>query len=232
MGELVDRIGLRMLVDGDGIADNFKNNSLYFYNKYQKSDKDVFAIDVKDLMTVMFFHLHYLNDSNWMKWSPIFVTNYKKIGNKIIVFGVNFNFIPLEIRAFLFDEFITEEDLDQNKPLNVSYEGMYNELIKFGYEYSIVEYDVRLIKLVHRIDMSLVPRFLMSGHPKNKYDAKKLYQIWKAKIKTRNQRNSEMSQALITDFFEVSDEINENYKVLKNHITRLQNSLRKYGSQS
>ncbi len=29
MGELVDRIGLRMLVDGDGIADNFKNNSLY-----------------------------------------------------------------------------------------------------------------------------------------------------------------------------------------------------------
>jgi hypothetical protein len=28
MGELVDRIGLRMLVDGDGLADNFKNNSL------------------------------------------------------------------------------------------------------------------------------------------------------------------------------------------------------------
>jgi hypothetical protein len=29
MGELVDRIGLRMLVDGDGLADNFKNNSSY-----------------------------------------------------------------------------------------------------------------------------------------------------------------------------------------------------------
>jgi hypothetical protein len=80
--------------------------------------------------------------------------------------------------------------------------------------------------------MGVVPRFLYSGHPKNKYDAQKLYQIWKAKIKTRNQRNSEMSQALMTDFFDVSDEINENYKVLKNHITRLQNSLRKYGSQS
>ena len=44
MGELVDRIGLRMLVDGDGLADNFKKNSLYFYDKYQKSYKSVKSI--------------------------------------------------------------------------------------------------------------------------------------------------------------------------------------------
>ena len=56
--------------------------------------------------------------------------------------------------------------------------------------------------------------------------------MWKAKIKTRTQRDNEMSQALITDLFEVSDEISENYKVLKNHINRLQNSIKKYGSQS
>ena len=231
MGELVDRIGLRMLVDGDGIADNFKNNSLYFYNKYQKSDKDVFAVDVKDLMPGMFFHLHYLDSSNWMKWSPIFVTNYKKIGKQIIVFGVNLNFIPLEVRAFLFDKFITEEDLDQNRPLKVNYEGMYAELIKFGFEYSIVEYDVRFVKLVHRIDMSLVPRFLISGHPKNKYDPGKLFDIWQVKLKDKDKRHQEIMNSSMAEFYDVRGEISEKYVLLKKHIQRIQTNQKKYGNK-
>ena len=63
MGELVDRIGLRMLVDGDGLADNFKNNSLHFYNKYEKSDKDVKAVGVSDILPGNFYHFHYLDRS-------------------------------------------------------------------------------------------------------------------------------------------------------------------------
>ena len=50
MGELIDRIGLRMLVDGDGLADNYKNNSVYFYEKYQKSDANVTAIDISNII--------------------------------------------------------------------------------------------------------------------------------------------------------------------------------------
>jgi hypothetical protein len=41
-----------------------------------------------------------------------------------------------------------------------------------------------------------------------------------------------MSKALITDFFEASDEISKNYDVLRGHIQRLQSSLEKYGRQS
>lgn len=80
--------------------------------------------------------------------------------------------------------------------------------------------------------MNAIPRFLYAGHPKNKYDAKKLYDIWKVKLKTQNQRDAEMSKALITDFFEASDEISKNYDVLRGHIQRLQSSLEKYGRQS
>lgn len=47
--QLIDRIGLRMLVDGDGLADNYKNNTLYFYNKYKNSDELVTAIGLKDI---------------------------------------------------------------------------------------------------------------------------------------------------------------------------------------
>lgn len=230
MGELVERIGLRMLVDGDGIADNFKNNSLFFYDKYQKSDKDVCSIAINDIQPGMFYHFQYMDDSNWMKWSPVFVTNYKKISNQIIIFAVNFNFIPLEIRAFLFDKFIVEDNFDKNKPLSVNYEGMYSELIKYGFEYALVEYNAIQLKIVHRIDMNLLPRFLISQHPKNKYDPAKLFDIWKAKIGDKDKRNQEIMKSMINDFYDINGEISEKYVLLKDHIKRVQTSYKKYGN--
>jgi hypothetical protein len=231
MGELVDRIGLRMLVDGDGLADNFKNNSLYFYEKYQKSDASVKAIDIKDVLPGSFYHFHYLDDSNWMRYSPVFVTNFKKISNQVIIFAVNFNFIPLEVRAYLFDNFMVEEDFEKDKPLKVNYEGMYAELIKYGFEYALVEYNAAQIKLVHRIEMNSVPRFIIAGHPKNKYDPGKLFDIWKVKIADKDKRNQEIMKSTIDDFYDTKGEINEKYVVLKKHIQRIQTNMKKYGGR-
>jgi hypothetical protein len=231
MGELVNRIGLRMLVDGDGLADNFKNNSLYFYDKYQKSDKNVRAVGVNDILPGNFYHFHYLDSSNWMMFSPVFVTNFKKISNQIIIFGVNFNFIPLEVRAYLFDNFMIEEDFEKDRPLKVNYDGMYSELIKYGFEYALVEYNALQIKMVHRIEMDSVPRFLISAHPKNKYDPGKLFDIWQVKLKDKDKRNQEIMNSTIDDFFDTKGEINEKYVVLKKHIQRIQTNLRKFGNR-
>ena len=52
MGSLQDRVDLDLLVNGDGLADNFKNNSLYFYNKYQKSDDVVTSINISDIQII------------------------------------------------------------------------------------------------------------------------------------------------------------------------------------
>jgi hypothetical protein len=227
MGKLVDKIGLRMLVDGDGLADNFKDNSLNFYEKYQKSDKDVNSIDVKDIFPGGFYHFHYQDDSNWMKYSPVFVTSFKKISNQIIIFAVNFNFIPLEVRASLLDNFMTEEDFEKDRLLDVDYECMYAELIK----YALVEYNAIQIKIVHKISVESVPRFLMSAHPKNKYDPAKLFDIWKAKIGDKSARNQEIMKSMIDDFYDTTGQINEKYVLLKNHIKRIQNSAKKYGGK-
>ena len=54
-----------------------------------------------------------------MMYSPVFVTNFKKISNQIIIFGINLNFIPLEVRAYLFDKFITKSNFDNNKSKNL-----------------------------------------------------------------------------------------------------------------
>lgn len=229
MGELIERIKLTNLVHGDGIADAFKNNSMFFYEAYTTSDKLVMSIPRGKIQLGGFYFIHYKDDSNWMKWSPIFTVDVKKFDNLIILYGVNFNFIPLAIRSTIFDKYITEEDFEKDKLLEVSFEGVYKELFKYGFEYAIVEYNLSQIERIHKISLEMVPRFIYSQHPKNKYDPKKLYSIWESKIDDKIERHREMSSALIDDFYKASDDIMDSYKQLENHINRLQKSLQKYG---
>ena len=69
MGELAERVKINLLVNGNGIPDNFKNNSLYFYNKYQSSTPEVLSVSVTDIQPGGFYFLHYLDTSNWMQFS-------------------------------------------------------------------------------------------------------------------------------------------------------------------
>lgn len=229
MGELLERIKLSNLVHGNGIVENFKNNSLFFYDAYSKSDKNITNITRGKIQLGGFYHLHYHDDSNWMRYSPIFTVDFKKFENLIIIHGVNFNFIPLEIRSTIFDKFMVKDNFEKDMLLPVTFEGVYKELIKYGFEYAIVEYNLAQVEVVHKICMDLVPRFLYAQHPRNKYDPKKLYEIWNSKIADKEQRHQEMSRSLIEDFYTVSDDILENYKVLKKHIGRIQKSIEKYG---
>lgn len=228
MGSLQDKVDLSLLVNGNGVADNFKNNSLYFYNKYQQSDKVVTNVKISDIQLGGFYFLHYMDDSNWMKWSPVFTIDYKKLSNMIVLFGVNFNFIPMEVRVAIFDKFISEEDFEKDRPLKVDYEGVYNELRKYGFEYAITEFNLAQVKLVHRISLEVLPRFLYSQHPQNKYDPNKLIQIWGAKIDDRDKRHKEIMLSALSDFYDSKKEISSKYDVLKEHIQRLQKSIEKY----
>lgn len=229
MGELAERVKLSLLVNGNGIPDNFKNNSLFFYEKYNKSDSDVESKSISDIYPGGFYHFHYLDDSNWMKYSPVFVVDYKKFSNKIVAFGINFNFIPIEVRTMIFDRYITEKDFEEDRLLKIDFEGVYNELRKLGFEYSLVEYDVSRIKIVHKIELNLIPRFLYSQHPKNVYDPNKLIQIWDAKISKRDERHKEMMMSSIDEFFDMNSEISEKYSVLRNHVGRIKRNMNKYG---
>jgi hypothetical protein len=147
----------------------------------------------------------------------------------IVILGVNFNFIPLEVRAAIFDRYITKNDMEKNNLLKVNHEGMYKALLEYGYEYALVEYNLSQVKSVHMINMSLSPQFLYSGYPINVYDPKKLYEIWKKKLQNREKRHQEMMKSIISDFYDISNEIDENYNVLRKHIDRIRKSYEKYG---
>ena len=229
MGELLERINKNNKKNGNNIADCYKKNTMFFYNKYQSSSKDVLSIPLVKMNIGGFYFIHYEDDSNWMKFSPIFAVDFRKFENLIVMTAVNFNFIPLEIRATIFDRFLIEDDFEKDQLLNVKHSGMYNVLLEYGYEYALVEYNMRQIKSAHKIDGKLIPDFLYSGHPINKYDPKKLYEIWKKKIETKGERHQEMMRSIISDFYDISNEINENYETLKKHIQRIKSNYKKYG---
>jgi hypothetical protein len=229
MGVLQENTNLQMKVFGGNIVDFYKNNSIYMYEKYLGSDSECRAINISDINPGGFYHFHYLDDSNWMKWSPVFVADYRKLDRLTIILAVNFNFIPLEIRTLIFDKFIIDKDIQENRFLPVDFKGMYTELLRLGFEYAIVEYNVEQLKLVHRISLEILPRFLYSQYPKNKYDPNKLMEIWKAKLEGKEQRHKEMTLLMLDEMYKVSKEINDKYDALGDHIERVRKSLKKFG---
>ncbi len=231
MGYLVEKTKLETKVFGGDIFQFYKNNTLYMYDKYSKSDDSCKAISIPDIVVGGFYHFHYLDDSNWMKYSPVFVADYRKMDKLVIILAVNFNFIPLQVRTMLFDKFITEKDFEKDSYLAVDFKGMYTELLRLGFEYSIVEYNASQIKLVHRISLDLLPRFLYSSYPKNKYDPNKLMEIWTAKLKGKEQRHKEMTLLLLSDVYKISEEIGEKYDILREHIERVRKSFEKFGNK-
>jgi hypothetical protein len=229
MGELLERVKLSKLVYGNGEAENYKNNSLFFFNSYSQSSKFITAVARGQINLGGFYFFHYLDDSNWMKYSPVFTVSFKKFNNIIVILAVNLNFIPLEVRVTIFDKFIKAQDFESDSLLPVTYEGVYKELIKWGFEYAIVEYNVSQIQIAHKISLSQLPRFLNAGHPINIYDPKKLYSIWTAKFDEHFKRHQEMSKLMISDLYDVEKDISEEYDLLKDHIDRIKTSFEKYG---
>lgn len=228
MGELAERVKINLLVYGNDLAENYKTNSLFFYQKYQESSDDCKSVNISNLTSGRFYFFHYKDDSNWMKWAPVYLVDYKKFGNKIILFCVNFNFLPLQLRVGIFDKFISEQDFYKNDFLKVKMNILYDELRKQGFEYSLMEFDAIRINMAHLIHIDLLPRFIIAGHPKNVYDPNKLVAIAKAKAAKSNLRHAEMMKSSINEFYKISKEIPEKYIALRKHILRLQSNAIKY----
>lgn len=230
MGHLLELVELNNLVYGKDVADAYKQNCLYFYQKYTRTDESVKAVRIGDIEPGLFYFLHYKDDSAWMKYSPVFVIDFKKFAGRVIINCVNMNFLPLNVRVMLFDPYIREEDFENpNFYIKAKYDVLYKELRKYMFQWSVMEFSADQITLAHRISFKELPRFIYSGHPMAKYDPGKLVQIWKAKQKDMDARDQEMMQANVKDFFDVDKEISEKYQQLRGHIQRLQKSNRKYG---
>lgn len=228
MGALQERLDLSQKVFGKDITDYFKNNSIYMVDKYSKSDDMCQSIPLSNISMGRFYFFHYEDASNWMKYSPVFTIENRDLKGLKIIIALNFNFLPIEIRSRLFDRFISEEMFEKNSSLEVDFKGIYTELLRYGFEYGIVEYNAVQLKLVHKINLELLPRFLYSSHPSCKYDPQKLVGIWKTKLSTREKRHQELITSTLIDFYDAQSLINNKYDALFGHIKRLQESFDRF----
>ena len=78
-------------MNGTDLVDYYRNNTLFMYDKYSKSESDCEAISKEDIREGGFYFLYYMDDSNWMRYSPIFCCDWRKFSNMIVILGVNFN---------------------------------------------------------------------------------------------------------------------------------------------
>jgi hypothetical protein len=206
----------------------FKNSSAYMMDLYLKANKLCIPIPYGKMRIGQFYFMTYKDDSNWMKFSPILLVDVKKVSNKIIAYGINFNFIPLEIRLQFLDKFISGLD-DVNQLSNINFQIAYSNLIKWGWEYAIVEYSVAQIDRCYQIDWEILPQFICSAHPKVKYDPKKLYEIWVAKLDGKKERDAEIYKSTVDELLKVETLLSGKYTELEDHIKRVQKSIEKYG---
>lgn len=229
---------LRSVVDermGGDVTDNgvlvpyFRQSSEFMYNKYKRPDEYCEAINLSSISKGYFYFFMYADESNWMQLAPVFLCDWKKFDNKIIGYGVNFNFIPIQYRVAIFDKIINNLT-DDNQLSSVNFESMYKILLSVGYEYAIVEFDMSRMKRVYKISYSILPEFLCHTHPAIKYDPINLYNIWKKKLETKADRHQEMIKLIADEFYNVTGEISDKYKELKSHINRLSRNNSKFGS--
>lgn len=232
MGELRKKLGELTKV---GIPNFFKQNSLDYYQLYKSPDNDmVVPKTISNITKGGLYFLYYRDESNWMQLSPILCAD---IRDKRIIFGVNMNFLPLEIRLNLFDDIVISLDNNnkQSKGLEpfhmITFEKIYKKLIRLGFEYAIVEYEIGRIQRVFYINYEKLPYWLYSQHPKNIYDPIKLYSIWEAKLKGRPERHKELMSKLVEDFYNVTDELIDNSASLKGHFQRLKRNQEKFGDK-
>lgn len=178
-------------------------------DKLQNPSQGVEVVNLQDMNPGKFYFLLYNmqgKSSKLEQYAPILFTDWKQLEHTKIVFGLSLNFIPVKLRLRLFDKmFAGQEDLllakddkkkagMQEQPMNgVTYENVYQMLSAIGFEYAIREFDMRLINKVYEISFTQLERFLtMNSQVFTNVDEGKLAQIWKAKLKTRDERHQNL----------------------------------------
>jgi len=229
MGILIDAVNIE---SSNNIVQYFKDNTTELYNNYMNPDGKLIKVTpVSKMIHGRFYFMNYYDESNWMQYSPIFFVDHKEFDGKIIGYGINMNFIPLEIRTGIFDKYLDDLE-DENQFVNINFESAYKMLLKVGYEYALVEYNMEQVARSYSVSIELLPKFLYSTWPSIKYDPLNLYKIWMKKIETRDERHQEIIAMQASDFYEATDEIKEQYTSLKGHLQRIQRNLKKFENLS
>lgn len=174
------------------LADRIKEPTNYFTS--------VKKTDIKVGKFYFFFYDLLGKSTKMEKYSPILLIDQKKVKNKIIYFGLSFNFIPIKIRILFFNTFLNyfEEIINKNAekksvnlelPLEIDLETMIKLLKQINFTYAIRLFESDKLDKVYAISLLDVDKYLSTNSLIfTGVDEKKLGQIWLSKLKKGDDR--------------------------------------------
>ena len=158
---------------------------------------------------------------------PFLFIDYKPMIDNKVLWVMNLNFIPLNIKEAFFSKFLDKFDntLTENSkkktvltetPLpTINYTNMWDETIKYGIDYSIREIRVELLQDLYAIstdDLFLLTTQntqLLTG-----VDEKKLTDIWITKLKNESLGERFDEKKVKADYDNIIKELKETFKFL------------------
>jgi hypothetical protein len=181
----------------------------------------------------MKYDLQKINKSTKMEqFVPFILVDHKPGIDKKVFWILNLNFLPHNIKIAFFSSFLSQYEnlLEQNSKKdnvltelpfpNINYKRMWNELIKFGFEYAIREIRVELINDIFIISsdyvdyMTTLNTQILTG-----VDEAKLNEIWITKLKNEPfEDRVEELKTIKNNYYEIINELQEKFKNLDNKL--------------
>jgi hypothetical protein len=212
----------------------------WLFNKLRLKDKKFVNVGLDNLKVGQFYFMRYdlkgLNKSSRLEqFVPMMVVDYKPLIDKKVVWILNMNFLPINLKESFFSSFLDSQQtiLDNNfeqkewsKELvlkNINYENVWKKLLAFGFEYSIREIRLDLINDIHAVSTDSL-HFLTTQNTQalTGVDEGKLNEIWVTKLKNEKlgDRVKDLTE-IKSNYQNILTELADKFKALNNRIKKL-----------
>lgn len=220
--------------------DYISHSTKWLAGKFRSPDKKTHFVNLKDIQVGSFYFMKYdsrsVNKSSKMEQTvPMLVVDYKDKIDKRVLWILNMNFMPINIKVAFMSSFMEKfpnaekfnaevEDTVSEQPLNsITYDLMWRELIKYGFEYAIREIRVELIEKVLKVStdnlhyLTTVNTQILTG-----VDEGKLNEIWITKLKNESigERAEELLQ-IKNNYYAILEELADKFKFLDRRLKGL-----------
>lgn len=178
---------------------------------------------VKGGMYFVFYDLQG-KTSNLEKWNPILAIDWYDDGTTRQLIGLSCNFIPVAIRAIIFNSicgpnqklFQSNQDVQTTKQeqiSGISFGKISKLLSTVGFEWALRKFDIRKINKCWQINTNNWTEFVMMSTARfTGVDDGKLIEIWQKKISEQEQRQKEVLLEILGDYNKMESELNQRYQ--------------------
>ena len=209
-----------------------KESTKWLLSKVRNNDKKFIKISPKNFKVGSFYFMTYdlkaINKSSKLEQLvPFLLVDYNPTIDKKVFWIMNFNFIPLNIKEAFFTKFLPnfQKTLDNNSIKksvmeettlpNIGYETMWNQLIKFGIDYSLREIRIELIHELYYISTdNLHLLTTQNTQGLTGVDEGKLSEIWITKLKNESLGERVDEKKIKSDYESILKELQDTFKYL------------------